>query len=256
MSVVKKNKESIEFERSWLPFLLELRWRLIYCIALFFVILALLLPFSSHLYLCFAKPLLNQLPVGSRLISTTVMAPVLIPIKFTVMLALFIMMPFILYQFWLFTAPALYVKERRLLWLVLLLSSSLFYSGVLFSYQFIVPFLIGFFVKISPDYIQILPDISYYLDLVLQLLFGFGLIFEVPLLIIVAVASGFLALQTLVGWRRYFIVLAFIVAMLLTPPDVVSQILLALPLCLLFEIGIFICRFIPRSSYAANLHEK
>jgi len=241
---------------SILPFLLELRLRVIYCIALFTVVLCLLLPFSTYLYQCFSQPLSNQLPANSRLISTTLTAPMFIPIKYSVFLAIFIVMPFILYQFWLFVAPALYLKERRLLWLVLILSSSLFYSGILFSYQFILPFLFGFFIKTSPVYIHILPDISYYLDLALQLLFGFGLIFEVPLFIVIAVASGFLSMETLVNWRRYFIVLSFIVAMLLTPPDIISQILLAFPLCLLFEIGLLFCRFIPKKYYATNLQEK
>ncbi|MES2998585.1 MAG: twin-arginine translocase subunit TatC [Pseudomonadota bacterium] len=256
MKSIGKNKQPIEFNHSLFPFLLELRSRLLYCIALFVGILCLLLPFSACLYQHFSQPLLNQLPSGSQLISTTLTAPLFIPIKFSMILTIFIIMPFILYQFWLFTSPALYLKEQRLLWLVLTLSSGLFYSGVVFAYRFILPFLIGFFIRTSPDYIHILPDVSDYLELALQLLFGFGLIFEAPLLIIVAVVSGFLALKTLVNWRPYFIVLSFIVAMLLTPPDVVSQILLAFPLCLLFEIGLFICRFIPKSRHAENLQEK
>ncbi len=247
MRAIRKNNLPVDRNRSLLSFFLELRLRLIYCVLSFILVLCLLLPFSSQLYQCFSKPLLNQLPVGSRLISTTLLAPVFIPVKFSFVLAIFAIMPFVLYQFWLFIAPALYRKERRLLWLVLLLSISLFYSGVSFSYRFILPLLIGFFVTASPDYIHILPDISNYLDLALRLLFGFGLIFEVPLLMVVAVISGFLVVKTLKSWRRYFIVLAFIVAMLLTPPDVVSQMVLAIPLCVLFEIGLFICRFIPQS---------
>ena len=256
MKSIKTNKQSIASHHSLLPFLLELRLRLLYCIGVLVGVLFLLLPFSSYLYQCLAQPLLNRLPTDSRFISTALTDPLFIPLKFTVILAIFISMPFIFYQFWLFVAPALYLKERRLLWLILVLSNSLFYSGVFFSYQFILPFLIGFFIKISPNYIHILPDIGYYLNLALQLVLGFGLIFEVPLLIIVTVASGFLTVKKLSNWRRYFIVLSFIVAMFLTPPDAVSQILLALPLCLLFEMGLFICRFIPKKNYVKNLQEK
>lgn len=252
MKPIRKTNQSIDRNKFFLPFLLELRLRLFYCSGLFIGIFVLLLPFSSGLYQYLAGPLLNQLPVGSRLISTTLTDPLFIPLKFTASLAIFISMPFILYQFWLFVAPALYLKEKQLLWFVLVLSSSLFYSGVFFAYQFILPLLISFFIATSPDYIHILPDISHYLDLVLQLLLDFGLIFEVPLLIIVAVVSGFLTLKTITNWRRYFIILAFVVAMLLTPPDVISQVLLALPLCLLFEMALLICRIIPKKNYGAE----
>ncbi|MES2141841.1 MAG: twin-arginine translocase subunit TatC [Pseudomonadota bacterium] len=249
MDSIRKNNHAVGPNRFLLSFLLELRIRLFYCAGAFLGIFCLLLPFSASLYQHLAQPLLNQLPVESRFISTTLTAPLFIPLKFTLSFAIFISMPFILYQFWLFVVPALYLKEKRLLWLVLVLSCSLFYSGVFFAYQFIMPFLISFFINTAPDYVHIFPDMSHYLDLALQLILSFGLIFEVPLVIIVVVFSGVLTLKTLSSWRRYFIILSFFVSMLLTPPDVVSQILLAVPLCLLFEIALLICRFIPKKSY-------
>lgn len=249
MHLIKKNNKSVDANHFLLPFLLELRLRFFYCIGAFLSIFCVLSPFSASLYQYLAQPLLSQLPVESRLISTTLTAPLFIPLKFTIKLVIFITIPFIFYQLWLFIAPALYFKERRLLWLVLICSSSLFYSGIFFAYQFILPFLISFFINISPDYVYIFPDINHYLDFSFQLILGFGLIFELPLLIIVTVASGFLTLKTLSRGRRYFIVLSFIIAMFLTPPDVISQILLALPLCLLFEIALLICRFIPERNY-------
>ncbi len=255
MSLIRKNNQSVDANHFLLPFLLELRLRLFYCIGAFLSIFCVLSPFSANLYQYLAQPLLNQLPVESRLIATTLTASLFIPLKFTIKLVIFITIPFIFYQFWLFVAPALYFKEKRLLWLVLVFSSSLFYSGIFFAYYFILPFLINFFIKISPDYIQVFPDINHYLDFALQLILGFGLIFELPLLIIAAVVSGLLTLKALSRGRRYFIVLSFIVAMFLTPPDVVSQILLALPLCLLFEIALLICRFIPERSHVKPLQK-
>jgi sec-independent protein translocase protein TatC len=249
MDVIKKNKQALAFD--FLPFFLELRLRLLYCIVVFIGTVCLLLPFSHYLYRGLAQPLLQQLPANSRLLSTTLTAPLFVPLKCTIMFAIFVSMPFMIYQFWRFVAPALYLREQRLLWLILLLSSGLFYSGVFFFYQFILPVLIAFFITTSPSYVYIVPDIGHYLDLTLQLLIDFGLIFEMPLLVIIAVSSGVLTIKTLSGWRRYFIVLSFIIAMFLTPPDIVSQTLLALPLCLLFEMGLFICRFIPEKHVKA-----
>jgi sec-independent protein translocase protein TatC len=255
MNFINKNKQATVLNRSWLVFLLELRLRFLYCLTVFLGVLGLLLPFAHYWYQCLAQPLLSQLPANSHFISTTLTAPLFIPIKFTANFAIFISMPFMLHQFWLFVSPALYVRERYLARLILLLSWILFYSGVYLAYQFILPFLIGFFLRTTPHYIHIFPDIGHYLDLALQLMVDFGLIFEVPLLIIVGVVSGFLNVKTLSSWRRYFIVLSFIIAMFLTPPDVISQILLAIPLCLLFEIGLLGCHFIPKSAYVEKLQK-
>lgn len=254
MNIIEKNNSPVDENRFLFPFLLELRLRLFYCIAVFLFLFCLLSFFSVRLYQCLAQPLLNQFSVKNQLISTSLTAPLFVPLKFTLKLAIFFSMPFLFYQFWLFVAPALYFKERRLLWLVLTVSIGLFYTGVFFAYQFILPFLIKFFFTLSPNYVHLLPDISHYLDFCLQLIFDFGLIFELPLLVVVIVIFGFLNLSVLVKCRRYFIVLSFIVAMLLTPPDVVAQTLLALPLCLLFEIALLICRFIPER-YVGSLQQ-
>ncbi len=255
MKFINKNEQSIDLNRPWLTFFLELRLRFLYCLSVFIGVLGLLLPFAHYWYQCLAQPLLNQLPTNSQFVSTTLTDPLFIPIKFTAIFAIFVSMPFMLYQFWLFVSPALYVKEQRLAWLILLVSCVLFYSGVYLAYQFILPFLINFFIKASPHYIHIFPDMGHYLDLALQLMVDFGLIFEVPLLVIVGVVFGFLNVQTLASWRRYFIVLSFVIAMFLTPPDVISQVLLAVPLCLLFEIGLLSCRFIPKRVYVEKLSE-
>lgn len=231
-------------QRSSLDYLLELRTRLLLCCGMVAVLVLLFMPFSNFFYHLLAEPLLHQLPQGSTLIATAITASFFIPLKFTMFLALVLAIPFVLYQFWMFIAPALYQHEKRWIWLLLLMSTVLFYTGMTFAYAIVFPLIFKFFVFTAPVGVKVLPDIGQYLDLVSQLFLAFGLAFEVPIVIIMLNALQIVPAKKIAQYRRYFIVLAFIVAMLITPPDVISQSLLAVPLCLLFEIGLLLARYL------------
>lgn len=233
-----------EAARSFADYLIELRASLLRCLSVVIVLMLLMLPFSNSLYHTLAKPLLKQLPHASTLIATAVTSTFFIPLKFAMMVAIVLSVPFLIYQAWLFIAPALYRHERRWLWLIMLLGTVLFYLGMVFAYFVVFPLLFRFFVQTTPIGVALLPDISEYLNLALQLLMAFGVAFEVPIIIVVLIATGITTAEQIAQKRRYFIVVAFVVAMLLTPPDVVSQTLLAVPLCLLFELGLLLGRFV------------
>jgi len=230
--------------RSFLTYLTELRTRLLHCLLVLGACNLILLPFANSLYHALALPLLKQLPHASTLIVTALPAAFFVPLKFSFILAIALAIPFILYQFWGFVAPALYQSERHWIWLILLLSSVLFYLGMLFAYAIVFPLLFKFFIQTAPAGVTVLPDINQYLDLVTQLFFAFGLAFEIPVAIVILTTCNITTSEKIAQQRRYFIVLAFVFAMLLTPPDVVSQSLLAVPMCLLFEIGLLLARFI------------
>lgn len=229
---------------SLLRFLIELRRRLLLSVLVVSCLFFSLAYFSNQLYHWLALPLLKHLPRGSNLIATQVIAPLWIPFKFAMVVAVLLALPFLIYQLWSFIAPALYNKERRLIWPLLFISTALFYLGMVFAYFVIFPLLFGFLAKSAPENVMVAPDISLYLDFALKMLFVFGFIFEVPMITTVLVLSGITTREGLVKMRPYAIVSAFIVGMLLAPPDVFSQTLLALPLWFLFEIGLFCTRFI------------
>jgi sec-independent protein translocase protein TatC len=222
-----------------LRFLTELRKRLIISLIALGIIFGVLFCFANTLYTWLALPLLKALPKGHGLISTTITGPFLVPFEFTFVTALFVAVPFFLYQLWAFVAPALYLHERRLVWPLLFISIMLFYAGVAFAYFIIFPLLFVFFTRTVPVGVMFSPDISHYLDFTLQLFFIFGVIFEVPVITVLVISSGVFSREKLISLRRYVIVGAFIIGMLLGPPDVLSQIMLALPLWLLFEVGLF-----------------
>lgn len=231
-------------DSALLRFLLELRRRLLLSlsvVALFFFVLAY---FSNQLYYWLALPLLRHLPTGSNLIATQVIAPLWIPFKFAMVVSFILAIPFLIYQVWAFIAPALYQNERRLIWPLLFISTALFYLGMAFAYFVIFPLLFGFLTKSAPIQVRVAPDISQYLDFTLKMLFVFGLIFEVPIATTIVVLMGITTRLRLVKLRPYAIVGAFVVGMLLAPPDVFSQTLLAIPLWLLFEVGLFCTRFV------------
>lgn len=232
--------------RTPIDYIIELRTRLLYAAAVTAGILIILLPFSNALYRLLAKPLLKQLPHASALIATNLTAPFFIPLKFSMMVAFVLAIPFLLYQLWAFVAPALYRRERRWIWPLIFGSSLLFYLGMLFAYFVVFPFIFSFFVQTVPLGVRIMPDISQYLSLATQFLIAFGLAFEVPVAIVILVITNIVPLQKIIQIRRYFILAAFVIAMFITPPDVVSQSLLAIPLCLLFEIGLLSARFFIR----------
>jgi sec-independent protein translocase protein TatC len=243
-----ENPNSVESSSAPHPtllrFLVELRRRLLLSVVLIAVLFFGLASFSNQLYHWLALPLLRHLPAGSNLIATQVIAPIWIPFKFAMIVAVVLALPFLIYQLWMFIAPALYQKERRLIWPLLLMSTALFYLGMAFAYFVIFPLLFGFLAKSAPAQVTVAPDISQYLDFTLKMLFVFGLIFEVPLVTTVLVLTGLVTRERLVKLRPYAIVTAFIVGMLLSPPDVFSQTLLAIPLWLLYEVGLFCTRFV------------
>ncbi|MEE9452194.1 MAG: twin-arginine translocase subunit TatC [Gammaproteobacteria bacterium] len=226
--------------------LLELRTRLIRCTGVFFIAFASLYVFSAKLYTTLTAPLLSKLPEDGHLIATNIAAPFLAPLKLTFAVSLFITIPFILQQIWRFIAPGLYDNERNLARGLLLASIGLFYVGMMFAYIIVFPLVLGFFARIVPEGVAFIPDISAYLNFALKLLFAFGIAFQVPVITILCIASGLVNIQSLANKRPYVIVMAFIAGMLLTPPDIVSQLLLAIPMWLLFEGGILFARLFLR----------
>lgn len=227
-----------------LKYLIELRRRLLLSAVVVAGLFFCLAYFSNDLYHCLALPLLKHLPHGSNFIATQVISPIWIPLKFSMVVAVLLAIPFIIYQCWAFIAPALYHRERRLVWPLLLISTALFYLGMAFAYLVIFPLLFSFLAKSAPANVMVAPDISQYLDFTLKMLFVFGAIFEVPVITVVLVLTGITTRERLTTMRPYAIVSAFIIGMLLAPPDVFSQTLLAIPLWLLFEVGLVCSRFV------------
>ncbi|MCB1738810.1 MAG: twin-arginine translocase subunit TatC [Gammaproteobacteria bacterium] len=223
--------------------LVEVRDRLIKCLAFVIVFVLALLPFQNKLYLLLAAPMMSHLPSGTTMIATGVVSPFLTPLKLVIYCALILSVPAILYHLWAFVAPGLYRSERRLIFPLLLTSSLLFYIGMAFAYFVVFPIVFDFLSGQTPEGIKHTPDISEYLGLVMKLFFAFGLAFEVPVATVIVVWAGLSTPQELAKKRPYIIVGAFVVGMLLTPPDAISQTLLALPMWLLFEIGLIWSRW-------------
>ena len=230
-------------EQTLFAHLLELRTTALRSIACIFVITLILIPFSNQIYDFIATPLIAKLPDGSNMIATEVASPFFAPFKLTLFCSIFFSMPFILFQIWSFIAPGLYKDEKKLVLPILISSSLLFYLGVLFCYYSVFPILFSFFTSTAPSNVLIMTDINHYLNFILKLFFAFGLSFEIPIITILLVRSGYTTIKKLAANRPYIIIFAFFIGMLLTPPDVISQILLALPICLLFEIGLLLGRF-------------
>jgi sec-independent protein translocase protein TatC len=206
------------------------------------VVLVVLLPFSRRLYTLLAAPLTSHLPEGSSMIAIDVASPFLTPFKLSLLLALIIAIPVVLYQLWAFVAPALYRHEKRLARPLLYSAVALFYLGCAFAYFVVFPLVFGFFTSVAPEGVSVMTDISRYLDFVITLFLAFGITFEVPIATIIMVATGVTTVEKLKKARAYVVVGAFALGMLLTPPDVISQTLLALPMWLLFEVGLLMCR--------------
>lgn len=234
---------SLEDPQPLITHLVELRDRLLRALLSVLVVFLCLVYFSSDIYTFVSAPLVEQLPEGTSMIATDVASPFFTPIKLTLMVSVFIAVPMILYQVWAFVAPGLYKHEKRLVIPLLVSSSLLFYCGVGFAYFIVFPLVFSFFTSISPVDVQIATDISSYLDFILSLFMAFGIAFEIPVAIILLVWTGAVDPEELSKKRPYIIVGAFIIGMLLTPPDIISQTLLAIPMCILFEIGLFFSRF-------------
>lgn len=223
---------------SLMSHLFELRDRVVRMVLSILVIFLGLFYWANDIYIYLAAPLTRHLPEGSNMIAIDVASPFLTPFKLVLMLSVFLAMPVILYQFWAFVAPGLYSNEKRLAAPLLVSSILLFYAGMAFAYYIVFPLVFGFFTSIGPEMVSISTDIGRYLDFVLALFFGFGLAFEVPIATIILVAIGFTTPAKLAEKRPYIIVAAFIFGMFLTPPDVISQVLLAIPIWVLFEAGL------------------
>ncbi|MDO6425934.1 twin-arginine translocase subunit TatC [Thalassotalea sp. 1_MG-2023] len=223
--------------------LLELRDRLLRMVLAVLIVFCSMVYFANDIYEYVSKPLLAVMPEGGQMIATDVASSFFAPFKLTIVLAIFIAMPYILYQVWAFIAPGLYRKEKRLVAPLLFGSSFLFYAGIVFVYFVVFPIVFAFFTSVAPEGVNIATDISSYLDFVLKLFFAFGLTFEIPVVILLLCWTGFTTPEKLKTKRPYIVVGAFVLGMLLTPPDVISQTLLAIPMLLLFEAGVFIAGF-------------
>jgi len=235
------SKEELQ-EDTLLSHLIELRSRLLKAgsaVLLFFIVLV---PFSDVVFKQVALPLMQKLPEGSTMIATQVASPFLTPFKTTMFAALFLAMPVVLYQLWSFAAPGLYKKEKKFAVPLLVSSVGLFYLGAAFAYVVVFPLMFGFFTSAAPAGVSVMTDISSYLDFVLVLFFAFGVAFEVPIATVILVWSGLTSIETLEKNRAYVFLGAFIVGMLVTPPDVISQTLLAVPVYLLYECGILLSK--------------
>lgn len=230
-------------EQPLLTHLTELRTRLLHAIACVLIIFLSLAFFSNDIYSLVATPLLAQLPANSTMIATEVASPFLVPFKLTIFVAIFISMPYILYQVWAFTAPGLYQNEKHFALPLLMTSVVLFYMGISFAFFVVFPLMFGFFASVAPEGVTIMTDIGQYLSFILKLFFAFGMAFEVPIATILLIKTGVTTTEELAAKRPYIIVGAFALGMLLTPPDVISQILLALPVWLLFEMGLYLSRY-------------
>ena len=224
--------------------LVELRSRLLKASAAVLVILVILLPFARKLYATLAAPLTAVLPEGSSMIAIDVASPFLTPFKLALLLSLILAIPIVLYQLWAFVAPALYREEKKLARPLLYSSVLLFYGGCAFAYFVVFPLVFGFFTRVAPEGVTVMTDISKYLDFVMTLFLAFGIAFEVPIATIILVATGVTTVEKLGKMRGFVVVGAFAAGMLLTPPDVISQTLLALPMWALFEIGLLMSRIL------------
>lgn len=209
-----------------------------------------LFPWASELYDVLAYPMMSALPQGSTMIATGVITPFLIPVKVAMMVAFIAVLPFVLYQAWAFIAPGLYSHEKKLVLPIVVASTVLFLLGIAFCYFFVFGVVFDFVHKIAPASITVAPDIEQYLNFVLTMFLAFGVTFEVPIVVILLARFGVVSLEQLRAIRPYFIVGAFVVAAIVTPPDVISQLLLAIPMCLLYELGLFLARFIAKPKEA------
>ena len=230
-------------EQPLIKHLFELRTTALRCIISIILITIILLPFANQIYSFIATPLIAKLPEGSSMIATEVASPFFAPFKLTLFCGIFFSIPYILYQTWSFIAPGLYINERKLILPLLVSSSLLFYLGIFFAYYAVFPILFAFLTTTAPSNITIMTDINHYLDFILKLFFAFGVSFEIPIATILLIKSNFITIEKLSSNRPYIILFAFFVGMLLTPPDVISQILLAIPIWILFEIGLVLGKY-------------
>ncbi|NHZ33120.1 twin-arginine translocase subunit TatC [Massilia rubra] len=239
-------------EETFISHLVELRNRLVKATIGIAVVCALLMlgPGPAHIYDIIAQPMIASLPVGSKMIATGVISPFLVPMKVTLVLSIILALPWVFYQMWAFIAPGLYQHEKRLVLPLVVSSSFLFMSGVAFCYFFVFGRVFKFISDFSPTSIAVTPDIENYLDFVMSMCLAFGATFEVPVVVVILVRMGIVSVAKLKEFRPYVIVGAFVIAAIVTPPDIVSQFALALPMCVLFELGLLVAPAFVRATQA------
>ena len=238
-------QEEIEKGQPLISHLLELRNRILNSILAVVIVFVPLFYFANDIYEFVSEPLRAYMPEGTTMIATEVASPFLTPFKLALVLAVFVAIPYILHQIWSFVAPGLYSKEKKFALPLLVSSIILFYTGISFAFFVVFPLIFAFFAGVAPAGVTIITDINRYLDFVLKLFFAFGIAFEIPIATLLLVWSGATDVESLTKKRSYIVVCCFVFGMLLTPPDVISQILLAMPMWLLFEAGILFCRLLP-----------
>jgi len=235
-------KQLTDHEQPLIAHLAELRTRLIHALICVLLVFLMLSPFYAQIYSIIATPLISKLPAGTSMIATEVASPFFVPFKLTAFLAIFISMPYLLYQLWAFVAPNLYKNEKRFAIPLLFTSIVLFYTGAAFAFFVVFPLVFAFFTAVAPEGVTVMTDIGHYLNFVLKMFFAFGIAFEVPVATFLLVTTGIVEHESLQKKRPYIIVGAFVIAMLLTPPDIISQFLLAVPVWILFEAGLYLSK--------------
>ncbi len=235
-------------EMTFVQHLVELRDILLHSVVAILVIFVALFPFANEVYSFIAAPIVSVLPQDTNIIAIGVISPFLTPLKMALIIAVYIAMPYLLYQIWSFIAPALYKHEKQMILPLVVSSTILFYAGLLFSFYIVFPVIFGFLSSIGPSIVDFTPDIQYYLDFVLKVSFAFGVAFEVPIATILLIMFGATTAEKLKKNRPYVVIGAFVLGMLLTPPDIISQTLIAIPMWLLFEAGLIFAPLFKREN--------
>lgn len=235
-------------EGTLLSHLLELRERLMRAVIAIVIALIPCAYYSNQIFEYLSRPLTARLPEGASLIATSVMSPFTTPFKLSAMVAVFIAMPYVLYQLWGFVAPGLYRREKRFAMPLLVSSILLFYAGIAFAYYFVFPLMFKFFVMTTPAGVKMMTDINQYMDFALTMFFAFGVAFEMPVAVVLLVITGLVGIDKLVAARGYVVIGIFVVAAILTPPDALSQVMMAVPMWLLYEAGLIFARVMTRDS--------
>lgn len=255
MSEPEQDREMLA-EGTLISHLVELRGRLLKCVIAVAIIFAPCGWFANDLFTIIATPLINKLPSGTSMVATSLISPFMAPLKLSLFVAVFLAMPYVLYQVWAFVAPGLYKREKRFAIPLVVSSIVLFYAGVAFAYYVVFPLMFAFLTATAPTGVQVLPDITNYLDLVLLLFFAFGVAFETPVATVLLAATGLVRIETMTKNRGYVILAIFVIAAFLTPPDALSQTAMAIPMWLLYEIGIVMSRILLREKLAQQRAEE
>ena len=241
-------------EQSLLDHLIELRDRLLHMVLAVLILFLALFPFSEQIFSTVAQPLLALMPEGTSMIATGVTSPFLVPFKLVLLLAVLLAVPYLLHQLWAFVAPGLYRHEKKLAVPLLISSVFLFYCGIAFAYFVVFPLLFAFFIAVAPEGVAVMTDIGQYLDFIIAIFFAFGIAFEVPVATFLLILAGVTTADNMAKKRPYIVVGAFVIGMMLTPPDVISQSLLAIPMWALFEIGLIMSRIFIKPKQVDESH--